>query len=485
MKGLRYIVFFSFIFLPTTQYAQVNTLYLMHEVPQTLQMNPAIGYHCKTFVQVPIISGFMLNTGTNLVSYKNLISYNAINDQYKINYSNLRNNAGRNNRLFFSNKVNLLGAGIELERHYISANIGMKTFFAFGAPRDFFFATDGNWDLQNDAPRDLNLSNSFANAISLLGLSVAASTAYSRDLRIGARLAFLKGVINSHTRKSHFELDTEDNPIILSAYSEAIQRSSFPMKIAYNQDGYVRDINLDNSFTDIPGNFIFNKNMGIATDVGVVYDYTENIQFTASALDIGFVRWKSNINNFNEEGSFTFDGFDLSDYAGNTGDVDLIESLADSIQDNFVYGSDQEGYITLLPVKIYTGATYSINERMSGGATLRMDLHNWNIYPSLTFSVIYRPMQKLSGVFSYSLMNRSFNNFGAGLVGGGENIQFYMMTDILPLQLARDRATGILIPYNLRAVNISFGLNILFNCRDKDKKQFGRSKTIRFCPAYD
>ena len=54
---------------------------------------------------------------------------------------------------------------------------------------------------------------------------------------------------------------------------------------------------------------------------GSFYDYSDKIMLSASIIDLGFIRWKSNINRFEAEGSFTFQGFDLSQYAPGTDDL--------------------------------------------------------------------------------------------------------------------------------------------------------------------
>lgn len=486
IKRIKYhlALLVAFTFLLFTAHTQVNSLYLMHRVPQTVQMNPAVGYYCKSFLELPVISGIMVNTGTNIASYKDIIAYRDSENSYYIDYENLRQKAGINNRIYISNEINILGGGMELSGNYLSANIGLKTYVSFGAPKDLFLATDGNWDLQRNEPRDLKLSNTFLKATSFVSISGAFSTLFTNYLRVGGRIKYLQGAFNSTTRKSILTLDTEDNPIILDIDSEVVLRNSFPMEVMYHANGSVSEINLDNSFTNIPGDFLFNKNRGVALDAGVIYDYTDKLQLSASITDVGFIRWKSNINNLTEEGQFTFSGFDLSGYTGNTDDVDLLESLSDSIQENFIYNQTQDPYFALLPMRFYGAARYQLREKLFGGATFRADIHDLNIYPSLTLSMIYKPNQAISGLVSYTFMNRSFNNVGAGIVAGNNIVQFYFISDVIPFRYAQDNGSGLILPYSSRAINFHFGINLVFHCQD-DSKTYRKGSYNKLCPAYN
>lgn len=484
---IRKKMLFSFLFtltLTIQSYGQVNSLYLIHQLPQSIQMNPAVGYHCKSFIEIPVLSGIMINAGNNIFSYKDIIGYNAADNLNYINYENLSNLSGRNNRIFIGNEITLLGGGLEKQSRYFSAHIGLKTFITAGGPKDLFEATDGNWDLQNNSPNDLNLSNTFINASSFFSIGVTASTQYASNLRLGGSLKYLQGAFNGITQKSKLVLDTDENPIVLDVQSAFTQKNSFPMMIEYDGNGMVSGVSMENAFSNVPRDFVFNKNRGMGMDVGLIYDYSEKITLSASITDLGFIRWKSNINSFTEEGNFIFDGFDLNGYTGNTDDVDLIESLADSIQKSFAYNTNQSPYFGMVPARFYTAAKYSHNKKISAGATFRADMHNRNIYPSLTFSVMYSPIKSIHGIVSYSLMNRSYQNVGGGIVAGNNIVQFYVVTDVIPIVFAQDAASGIPVPYNSKALNLHFGLNLIFQCRE-DKNPYRSGSYGKLCPAYN
>lgn len=483
--SLKFIVVMSVVlYTQLKSTAQVNTLYLMHEVPQTLKMNPAIGYNCKSFIEMPVFSEIMLHAGNNLFSYNELVGFNSNEDNYFLNYQQIQNSAGINNRMYFSGNLTLLGGGMEWNQFYVSGDIGLKSFISIGVPRDFLRATDGNWDLQNNVPRDLDLSNTFLTTHVFTRLSLAMSANYNSAFRLGGRLSYLQGTANMRTKRSTILLNTEDDPLVLNVISNHEIQSSFPANIQRNNNDRITSVDLNGAFDNVIRDYMFNKNRGASLDVGMVYDYSENIQVTASVVDIGFVRWKSNVNTFTEAANFVFDGIDLTQYTADTDDSDIIEALQDSIRTNFTVDVMQDAHVSLLPVKTYIGMNLTLNEAFETGATIRADIHDRNIYPSLTLSLMYRPISSLRGVVSYSLMNRSYNNIGAGIVAGKKSMQFYIVTDIIPLRYARDKASGLIVPYNARSFNVQLGFNWIFNCSDP-KKKYRSSKYQKICPAYN
>ena len=256
------------------------------------------------------------------------------------------------------------------------------------------------------------------------------------------------------------------------------------MNVTYDANGLVSGVNAENAFSNIVGDFIFNKNRGMAIDIGLLHNYSEKITLAASIVNLGFIRWKSNINTFNEKGNFVFDGFDLNRYTGNTDDVDLIESLADSIQESFVYNLNQRPYFAMIPARIYVAGKYSYNDKFSAGATVRADMHNRNIYPSLTFSLMYYPVKSIQGMISYSFMHRSHQNVGAGIVIGNNIIQFFALTDIFPFRYAKDTSSGLPVPYKSRALNFHVGFNFIFQCTEANKG-YRSGSYGKLCPAYN
>lgn len=481
----QYILFSVFLLLCVLKTAaQINTLYLNHKLPQSLHLNPAVGLNCESFVELPLISSIYFGYHNNLFSYKEFLYQPPLAEENNfIDFNTLIDNASRNNRMAFTSNVTLLGGGFEYDDYYISGRIAFHLFAASGLPDDFFKATDGNWDLNTDQPRDFNLGNSFLTLQAFTEFSVAVSTFYGEKLRVGARLKYLQGAANIHTRTSDISVDTEDNPLTLTANSNIDIRSAIPMQVTQDASGFVNGIDFDAVSESPLQNYFFNKNRGIALDAGVVYEYTDAVQFSASALNLGFIRWKSNVQSLKQDASFTFNGIDLNNLAANTTDQDVINALEDSLRNHFYLSNNADPYFTLLPLQLMGGIQYHFMEKLYAGLTGRTDIHNGNFYPSVTFSMRYNPVSNLHVIGSYSIMNQSFNNIGGGAMVTAGYFQFYFFTDMMPVQYARDTASGILVPYHARTMNFHLGINLLFRCSDDNGyRKGGRGKV---CPAYN
>ena len=78
----------------------------------------------------------------------------------------------------------------------------------------------------------------------------------------------------------------------------------------------------------------------------------------------------------------------------------------------------------------------------------------------------------VSASLNYTIMNRTFNNFGAGLALKAGPFNWYIISDNIPLVYAREINENIIIPHKARAVNFRIGFNLVFACQ-KDKRKFG------------
>ena len=60
----------------TSKGQQNNTFYLMHEVPQSNFLNPAVQIKCKWFVAIPALGSTHINISNSTFSFNELFSTN-------------------------------------------------------------------------------------------------------------------------------------------------------------------------------------------------------------------------------------------------------------------------------------------------------------------------------------------------------------------------------------------------------------------------
>ncbi len=487
LKGILFRVALLFIMMhtgPGTGFAQNNTLYFLHAAPQTLELNPALQYRCNIFVELPVISSIAVGINSTGASWHNAIRYSDLNNApvFLVAFNTLQRTMRKVSSLKANVDVTLLGFGFRHNDWYFSFLVANHTEARVDIPKDILVLKDGNWNLQTNLPRDLSLKRAGVNAVSYTSISVAASKKVDDEWQWGVRVKYLMGAASFTTRSSELQLKTTTNPITLQAAANAKVSLSFPMDISYDANGLVQNISFSRAGTNIPGNYFFNGNQGLGFDVGVIYHRDENITLYASLTDLGFIWWRSNINQLEVKGAFNFTGVDLNNF-NTIQQTQLLQSLADSVQNAFRLNNYRRTYVTLTSTQLYGGGTWQFNDKLNAGLLGRFDIYAWRLHPSLTASVNYIPFRFLSLSASTSYMNNVLGNFGFALAIGGKGAVFYLASDNVPFRFVQDKGTGLVWPYSARNISVRTGIDLVFGCSDRKKHFRQRSRGI--CPAYD
>lgn len=494
-KRLKYhftILVLSVLFAIVPARAQNSTLYFMHAVPQSIHTNPALYYQCRTYIELPVLSTIRYAYSNSGFSYHDAIHYGTgtSSDSLIIDLENLERKMKKNNYVRNDATVNLAGAGFQLDNYYLHFNISNFTESRGSIPGDLLAIRDGNWDIESGLPRNLDLSGMGIKATNYFQIAAGVSTEIMDGLYAGVTIKYLRGSASVTSPRTDLYLLTEGDPIQLDAQTNYKIRSSFPMEVAYDPQGYVSSINLSNSFSHILRDFILANNHGAGVDLGVIYQYDDRLTLAASLIDLGFIRWKSNINRFEANGSINFSGFDLRHYASNQGNSDFLEALIDTISQSFRFETSQDPYYTSLTPKLYAGGMYRFTEKVYVSALTRTEFFDRRPHFALTLAANYHPLPFLHGTLSYSIMNNRIDQLGFGIAVGNGPVQFYLVSDHIPLIYVRDSASGLIWPYRAQTMNFRLGINLIFGCGENNpstKPAASRKnwKSKKSCPAYD
>jgi hypothetical protein len=472
--------------------AQENTLYFMYPVPQAIHANPALFYECRTYVELPVLSTIRYSYANSGFSYHDAIRYGtgSRSDSLVIDLDNLEGKMKKNNYVRSEATVNLAGAGFLLDDYYLHFNISNLTESRGNMPGDLLAVRDGNWDMASAQPRDLDLSGMGLKAMNYFQIAAGVSTEILSGLYAGVRLKYLRGSASVASPRTDLYLITEGDPIRMEAQTNYSIRASFPLDVSYDPEGYVSQVDFSNSFNNIMRDFVLANNHGAAVDLGVIYHYDQRITLAASLIDLGFIRWKTNVNRFETNGSIYFEGFDLRHYVSVGGNSDLLRALIDSIGESFQFENNRQPYFTSLTTKLYAGGMYQFNEKLNVSALTRTEFFDLRPHFALTLAVNYSPYPFLHGTMSYSIMNYRFDQLGFGIAVGSGPVQFYLVSDHIPVYYVRDRSSGLIWPYSAQTMNFRLGINLLFGCGENNPSgkppafhRSGRSKKL--CPAYD
>ena len=257
--------------------------------------------------------------------------------------------------------------------------------------------------------------------------------------------------------------ETDQNSFGLNLIGDYTINSSFPITISpLDANGNFTDITVNNID---PSRFILNRgNPGFAIDLGVIYRYDNKITLSASLLDLGFQRWRTDLNNVSGNGAFVFEGVDPGD---DVISFSFINEMADSLLNSIDKSITLSPYTSYIPAQIYLGGSYQLKENISLGAVSRNSFYRSKIHSSLTVSAQADLADRILATVSWSYLNNSLKNIGTGIAYYGAGFQFHLVSDNL---------RGFFYPFSTRTVNLRAGFNIMFGCpRNSRKKMEGES----------
>lgn len=490
MSRVSVAVFIAMTFILVQLQGQNNTLYLMHSIPQANQLNPAIRQKCKMYLALPLISSVRLNLRNTSFGFHDVIHTGTgpQSSTYYLDIDNLQRRLKKMNYTLLNSDIDLIGLGLSIKDWYFTFGISNHVSMQLSYPDDIVSLKDGNWDTGSGDPLEIKVNRIGANATVWNSIGISASRDLFEGLRAGARIRYINGMANLNTRRSKIEINTTSDPITLEALVNYRINSSIPVNLGYSANGLVSSLDFSPATNNLLGNYIFNGNRGLSLDGGIVYDYDEETQFTASFTDLGFILWRKNVHNFKGEGEFVFQGIDLDAYFDDPNQGDLIQALQDSVLNSFHASASSKGYITMLPLNFYGGITRELVPDLKAGAMTWIEVNGKHIRPSLTLSLNASPFKAFAASLSYTIMNYKLNQLGAGLAFGNRGAQFYILADNIPVRFTRDVSSGLIWPYNARMLSLRFGLNIFFGCREEErssaKRKFRGSDNTDYCPAY-
>lgn len=464
---------------------QDNTLYFLNNVPQRNLLNPAINHSCKTYVSGIIlpVAGQLLppihfNYNNNSLSYKeviypgsgiysdSLITPLQIGEDHSEFFDRLR----QVNYISIENHIDLISAGYRWKSYYFNFHIAEKTEARFSFPKDLMvLAWEGNGKslLGNEA----FLSYMGLTAIHYREYAIGTSWEMDSKLTVGAHAKLLFGKASIYSKRTDLTWNTnaDDYSYSFHADMEVMASQSFfdiqEMYYDYENDSLVyNDTTYEN--VEIKDVILNRKNPGGAIDIGAVYKFSDKITFYGSVNDIGFIRWKENVNSIQLKGDFYWDGW--HDFRPALAEDDsLIDETVDNYADSVIRLFDpqfqKEYYTQWLTPKFYLGGTYQYHEKLYFGLLLRGDIFQQRLHGGITLSANSQLTKWFAASLSYTYHNNSFNNFGAGLVFKIPWFQFY---------LASDNFTAFIWPQAAQNFNLRLGINLMLGCDKRKSSAF-------------
>lgn len=482
MKKLLF-VFVSTLFFSGLYAQQDNTLYFLSNVPQRNLVNPALGTSCKIYVSSiafplagQILPPLHFNYNNNSLSWKNVIYpgtglyADSLVTPFQIgeDFTKFFDNLHQVNYINIENHIDIISAGYRWKKFWFNFHIAEKTEARFSFPKDLtVFAWEGNG--KSLLGEEAFFSFLGVTAMHYREYAVGTTWEMTNKLTVGGHAKLLFGKAGIYSKKTDLTWKTGEDAYDYTFHADMQIMSSQPafdilqLYYDYDNDSLVFE---DTVYEDIDiKQVIMNrKNPGTAIDLGAVYKFSDKITFYGSVNDIGFIRWKDNVNSIQLKGDYYWDGW--HDFRPALMENDsLIDETTNNYVDSVIRLFDpkfqEEYYTQWLTPKFYLGGMYKYHEKLSFGLLLRGDIFQHRLHGGVTLSANSQLTKWFAASLSYTYQNNSFNNFGAGLVFKIPWFQFYLVSD---------NVNGFIWPQATRNINFRMGINFLLGCDKKNSE---------------
>ncbi len=449
MKPGTFALVVIILFNSFSAIAQIEgTLHYMNSLPQVVINNPAFVPKYKFSLGLPFSSLYAGYTN-NGFSYNDLITRK--DGQVKADLTKWIKNLPENTFISPAISIDFLRFGFKANsKLYITANATVKEYGYFKLPKDLasVFA-EGNAPYVNST---INISAALE-AISYFETAVGASYEVNKKLRIGGRVKLLHGIASVTTQSSDVSIAVDENYNITASADLNVKTSGVNR---ITTSGY--EISKERK------NYL--KNRGMAIDIGATYQLLDKLTLNASLIDIGGIKWRNDLYQYSldkSKANYTFSGINATDLINGTANV-FIDAQVDSIKNNFkLQEGSTNSFRTPLPGKIYLGGNYEVMKNLNVGAVFYAEKFHDKFSPGWTTSLNKNFGKAMSTTLSYTISNRSFNNFGAGLSFNLMPVQLYIVGDNLL------RIPGSLIVHqnlnnyinSAQVINVRLGLNFV------------------------
>jgi len=439
-----YFIPFLFIFCNLTVKSQDNLLYFMGNVPQSNYLNPArLTDKSKVIINLPLLSGTNISLSNSF----------AFHDLGEIKDTSLSIDLGKfYSKIPFKNyfsetfSLPLFGFQYRSKDKLFSFHISENQSLRFCFDSDLIKLIDkGNYAFI-ESPFSTNLDFNF---LHFREYALGYSQNITDKLTVGLNIKLLTGFSAFDVKRLNIGIETGSNLEYVKLSANGNYNVSFPVTL--NSES-----NSNTNFN--PLSYLTNSsNLGFAVDIGARYQILPKLEISASLVDLGYIHWKTNIQNITQSGSFNWKGYDLSNLINEptineNSYTAPFDALLDSVSEMIKFKFDSTPFKTAIPTKLYMAANYKVSPIFWAGVVDRILFYDKQVSNSLTLSGNLQLGRIFSLSAGYSIIDKSYNNLALGTALKLGPVEFYCLTgNILALNLL-----------NAQNLSLQFGMNFMF-----------------------
>ena len=449
--------------------SQDKTMYFLDFHSICNQMNPAVNFNRSLIIIDPSLRTSFASSSLSFYDIFEKGKNGNGQTRFYWDFDQIEKKIHKTNALYSSAAGNLFFAGIDLKNgFYGSVSASKKTELYFAYPNTFFDLRYGNADFDTNKARPIDLNNYSFNGFLYNELSFGLSKNISENFSVGLHLKLLQGKLGIITRKFNVSITTLDDFSKATLKTDATVELSAPLIISNTEN---KKLEIDNN--ELKENFTWPnftlKNIGIAADLGFVWDVNTKFRLTGSLLDFGSIRWGKSPQQLVSKGEYVFNGIYFTTKDIKHFDFDTIPMLYfDTLATFFWPRSGREAFHSNLFAKFYLGSSYKMSPKLSVTGLVKASFMKEIVLLDFTAGLLYSPYKKWTFSANWSYDNWSLYNIGIGVLFTHKRLQAFAATDNI-------NALDLL---HSRAINSSIGVNyILFQSFGKSK--MGRITNIR------
>ncbi len=449
-----YVLCFAILMLATLySKAQEYSTYSLNTLTDRHIVNPALIPDCKFYFGLPLLSSFNIGYENRGLKMLDILE----------NTNNLNSVLDSDNSFAFDFRYTPVNFGISYNKSFFTFEISNKTETGFLLPRDLlYFLWNGNKD---HIGKMMDFSGLKLEASNYFEYSFGYSYQVMEDLRVGAKLKFLRGFANLDTKHWDMGVYTHDGTYIWDLHSNVMLNASMPLDPEYDDQDPEKLTDLVSQDINAADLFFGNKNRGMAIDIGGVYNFNDKITLSASFLDLfSSIKWRNNVLNIYQDTTFTWSGVDFGPFmdADNEQEDDhLWDGLLDSIADAFVIKSSENNYKTKIGPKFFLAGNYAVNSWIDAGLMIHGKYYNEHLYMAYSLTGNAELSRLFNASMTYTMFGSGSANLGLGMVFNLGFFQLYLITDNI-LGIKYDPELNLPWPATSQNVDFKFGMNFKF-----------------------
>ncbi|WP_278022399.1 DUF5723 family protein [Flavobacterium ginsengisoli] len=376
--------------------------------------------------------------GSSSFSAYDLFSNDGVDFNQKVR--DVINKSSSKDKVVTNQQLEIFSGGFRVggreSRSYISFGLYQEFDFFMFIPKDLaLLALNGNRDYIG---KSFNLGDLNMKAEVLSVFHVGFHKKVNDKFVYGGRAKIYSSGANATSTKNSGYIYTGEQPGTPNLYNQIIS-SNLELKTS-GLARFTKDEYEGNVIRDIAHNTFFNGSLGFGVDAGITYYIKDNLQFTASVVDLGFVRQTKDIETLTYKGTYQYNGAN-PDFLGSDDPENVFDEFDRAIPRDTLHNK----YTTWRPTKIYSSIQYSFGEKRldecnchgnvekfyKNAAGLQVFGMSAPREPLVALTAFYRRniFRKLDLKATYTLDTFSNKNIGLGLSGAIGPVNIYALVN--------------------------------------------------------